>query len=564
MRFLEPKLNIVRPARQPAYSRRADAAGLFILGLLVNGLAARWVTAPGYMDAYYYFEGARSLARREGLTERYRWNYLAQAVAAGNYRWPSHLYWMPLASLMAAPALWLAERAAGGPLPNADLFRAAQIPSIVGAAALPVLSYLAAQLLTGRRRHALGAGLLTLFSAYYFVLWTTTDAFALFGLAAAGALLAAAAADTRPAHQVSQWLFAAGLGAGMAHLARADGVLVLVCLLGWQMLRPSRLEQPGRAWWRDSLLLILGYGLVMAPWYARNVLVTGAPLAPGAARTLWLTEYDDFFTYTPERLTLANYLAAGWAKIARGKLAALAANLGTLAAAQTNVVLLPFALVGFWRLRSRPLAQLAGAYGLSLFVLMTVVFSFPGARGGYLHSGVALLPFLLPAALAGLDAVVEAVARRRPHWQPEKSQPVFTGLAVAGVVVMAATIFALRVVGPDWRQPRWSQHDRAYAESGAWLIDQAGPAAIVAVNNPPGWTYFTDQPSLVIPNGGVDVLLEAMAAEQARWLVLEDDRPADLAQLYAAPESEPRLALRATFTDENGRPVYVLERTAAP
>jgi hypothetical protein len=84
------------------------------------------------------------------------------------------------------------------------------------------------------------------------------------------------------------------------------------------------------------------------------------------------------------------------------------------------------------------------------------------------------------------------------------------------------------------------------------------------VNNPPGWYYFTGLPSVVIPNGSLDTLLEAMASEQAKWLVLDADRPAGLADLYAAPRAEPRLSLRATFADQNGRPVYVMETLGTP
>jgi hypothetical protein len=104
-----------------------------------------------------------------------------------------------------------------------------------------------------------------------------------------------------------------------------------------------------------------------------------------------------------------------------------------------------------------------------------------------------------------------------------------------------------------------------YAEAGAWLLEADGPQVVVAVNNPPGWYYFTGLPSLVIPNGSTDTLLEAMASGQARWLVLDVDRPAGLADLYAAPQTtEPRLSLRATFADQSGRPVYVMETAGTP
>jgi hypothetical protein len=195
---------------------------------------------------------------------------------------------------------------------------------------------------------------------------------------------------------------------------------------------------------------------------------------------------------------------------------------------------------------------------------MTLAFTFPGARGGLLHSGTALLPFLLPAAAVGLDAAVEAAALRLRHWKPEKSKPMFALLTLFIVVCAAALLFMERVIGPDWRRPRWPERDAVYAAAGAWLRSADGPEAMAAVNNPPGWYYYAELPSLVIPNGGVETLLQAMADHGARWLVLDADRPMALAELYADPESSERFALRVTLADAAGRPIYLLERLSAP
>ncbi|MBF8282838.1 MAG: putative rane protein, partial [Anaerolineales bacterium] len=169
----------------PPHFLRRDLIALFAVALLANGLAASFISRPGYMDAYYYFGGAVQLARGQGFTEPYVWNYLDPIRQLPH---PSHLYWMPLPSLVAAPFLWLAERLAGTALPNATLFRMAQIPFVLLASALPLLSYTIASLTTPLRRHALAAAFLTLFSGFYFVVWTNTDAFALYGLTAGGAL----------------------------------------------------------------------------------------------------------------------------------------------------------------------------------------------------------------------------------------------------------------------------------------------------------------------------------------------------------------------------------------
>ncbi|MEP7358549.1 MAG: hypothetical protein ABI847_14975, partial [Anaerolineales bacterium] len=402
-----------------------DLALLLVIALAANLAAARFVTLPGYVDAYYYFDGAQRLAHGQGLTEPYLWNYLAPTslLTSQAWRWPGFLYWMPLTSLAAAPALAVAEWAAGHALSTDALFRAAQVPFVFLASLLPLLTYATARLLGLGRRHGLAAGVMTVLSPFYFVYWSNTDAFALFGLVTAGGLLAGALAARQPRRSYA-WLLIAGVCSGLAHLARADGLLVLACLLAWAVWRAPTATRP------YSRLLAAaavagGYLLVMAPWFLRNLAVAGAPLGSGSIRSLWLTNYDDFFAFPADRLTLAAYLASGAGNILAGKWEALRSNLATLAVAPGGLAAFPFVLVGLWRLRRQPAVQLSLLYGAALLAAMSLLFSFPGMRGGLFHSAAALLPFWMPAAVAGLDAAVDAAARHLPHWRPERSRPIF-------------------------------------------------------------------------------------------------------------------------------------------
>lgn len=550
--------------RSPASAWRLDALVLLLLALAVNGLAARFVSQPGYTDAYYYFGGARQLASGQGFTEPYLWNYLPTARPAdpGNPLWPSHLYWMPLVSIVAAPFMAAAQQLALGRLSNAALFRAAQVPFILLASGLPLVSYSVARRVGSQRRHAIVAALLTLFSPFYFVYWTTTDAFALYALAAAGALLLAAQAESRP-YEPKRWLFAAGLAAGLAHLTRADGILLLACLLLWVVALP-----PGGATWRGRLLaaaaLLAGYGIALGPWFWRNWVAVGLPLAPGGLRTVWLTNYDDIFSFSPERLSPAVYLASGAGAILDGKWSALLTNVQTIIAVQCGIVAFPFVVVGLWQLRRNSVMRLAAFYGVGLLAGMTLVFTFPGARGGYFHSGAALLPFFMAAAVVGLDSTVDAVSRRLRHWQPERSKPIFAGLLVSLAVLLTAVVYSKRVIGPDITQPAWNVSERVYAEAGAWLAGQGQNNVIAAVNDPPGWNYWTSRPAIVIPNGDATVLRQAMSAFGARWLVLDSNRPTALGDLYAAPQSGSEFLLRATFSDDASQPTYLFERVTGP
>jgi len=93
-------------------------AGIFTLALAAGLLLAALLRQPGYMDAYYYHNAAERLVSGEGLTDPYLWHYLN---APDRLPAPSHTYWMPLQSLLAAGAMAL-----GG-----VTFRAAQAPSVL-------------------------------------------------------------------------------------------------------------------------------------------------------------------------------------------------------------------------------------------------------------------------------------------------------------------------------------------------------------------------------------------------------------------------------------------------
>ena len=75
-----------------------DLPWLFGLALLVRLLAALFQQQPNYMDAAYYYVNALNLAAGRGFVEDFVWNYLGNPAPPPQ---PSHLYWMPLTSMLA-------------------------------------------------------------------------------------------------------------------------------------------------------------------------------------------------------------------------------------------------------------------------------------------------------------------------------------------------------------------------------------------------------------------------------------------------------------------------------
>ena len=534
------KTKFDHPKRNNSLPIRRDLWLLFGLALLIRLLTALPLQQPGYMDASYYYVNAINLAEGRGFVEDFVWHYLDAPAPPPR---PSHLYWMPLTSVLA----WL------GMFIGGDTFWAAQMPFVLLSAALTVVGYQAALALGGARRHGWLAGLMVIFSGFYFPYWTTTDNFTPFALFGSLALLLAARSPEnnplpgnrgRESPQVTGGgkiisipaplpLFAAGVCAGLAHLSWADGVLLLVAVGGWVLFR--------RRSFGAVLALVGGYLLVMMPWFVRNWQVTGSLLSAAGTKTIWLASYDDLFSYGRE-LSAATFLAQGLGPILQGRWWAFTINLQTVLAVWGMIVLTPLALLGGWRRRRQPLVQLAGLYAALLFTAMTLVFAFPGARGGLFHSGGALLPVIAALAGLGLDDAVNWAAARRRGWHAATAQRVF-GI---GLVVMAVALSSFIYYGRVIKNNSWNNADRSYVAVAAW-VNQTDPEATVMINNPPGYRYQGGGLSVVVPNAKLSLVLEAARKYGVDYLILDKNHPASLAELYANPTGQPEFKLVKQF-----------------
>jgi hypothetical protein len=520
--------------------RKQDVLLLFAVSLVVRLMTIIPVSGPGYMDAAYSYDIALNLVRGQGLVEPFLWNYLDDPTGLPH---PSHLYWMPLPTLLA----WVGLMVLG------ESYRSAQIPFVVTAALLPVVSYWVGVQATGHRRHGWIAGLLTVFSGFYVPFWSHTDNFAPFALVGSLSLIAAwqAGRTREKGHCAVGWELVAGALVGLAHLSRADGLLLLIAIgisnIKWKI---SNGKSPPAIRHLafdilNFLFVILGYVLVMVPWFVRNWMVSGAPLPAAGAQTIWLTTYDDLFSYGRE-LSLRTYLAWGWNNILRSKLDALWLNLQTVMAVLCMIFLVPLVPIGWWRTRWHPLFQLGAWYALLLFLVMTFVFTFPGPRGGFFHSGGALLPFIFAAASVGLGVLIEWVAARRQRWDTRLAKQVFgIGMVVIALLASGFLYYQKVLAGPSWRESATN-----YTRLVEWLEAEGQGEAMVMVGDPPGYWYHGGGPSIVVPNEPVETVLAVADRYGARYLVLDHNRPGPLASLYEGTETHLRLQLIQTLPGE--------------
>ncbi len=475
---------------------------------------------PGYMDACYYFSVAESIARGKGLIEPFLWNYLD---SPGSIPRPAFTYWMPLPSLLAWPFLIF---------PGAS-YLTVRLPFIILASFLPLLSYRIAEILQERASEKVEAiptlaAILTIFSGFYVVYWPTTDSFAPFALAGGLCLFLCGNLMKDGSHLQA---FLTGVTAGLAHLARADGFLLLL---------PLALLLPRPEKRKLVFLSVAAYSFVMAPWFIRNAFVLGFPLPAWGAKTAFLTNYDDLFSYDKE-ISLRSYLAWGAKAIIVSKLRAGLLNFQTVLAVFLMIFLaVPFAF-GLKKLYQLAFLRPFLLYAVILLLVMTLVFTYPGPRGSLFHSGGALLPFTMAISAVGIKAISRTWAEKR-GLDPE----VLWRLNFAAALFLAflVTSFALfRAVEPG----RWNLRGEVYRSAGAWLEKNAPPETITMVGDPPCFYYYTARSSIVIPNGDEGTVLKVARRYGASFLLLEPDHPRPLSTLYLNPHSHPSFRPVATF-----------------
>ncbi len=545
---------------------------LFSLTLAFRIATALPLEQAGYMDASYAIHIAEQLARGRGFTEEVLWNYLDNPAGLPH---PSNLYWMPLPALLIAPFFALLGVS----------YRVAQIPFVLLSSLLPLVAFYLSRKIFARDDYAWAAALFTTFSGFFTIYWVSPDNFAPFALTGSLCLYFVARGIERvgaeaPGSGGAGEFFTAGIFAGLSHLSRADGLLLLAlpplalliratCSLALQVegtphgskftLRVSRFAV---SCLRLTAYCLLGYLLVMSPWFARNYLAIGTPLPSAGAKTMWLTNYDELFRLADD-LTPARYLASGVGAILAGKANAALQNLFILAFSSLVLFLAPFALIGMWRSRQRIEFQVSGLYALLLYLVMTLAFTFPSWRGTLFHSMSALVPFFAVAVPPGLDAAIEWIARRRRAWNARQAARVFR----FGFVVLAAFFSVYLYGNAVWggmtgnptEIPLWNQRHAAYPAIARWLDEHARPADWVIVVDPPTFYNASHRRAIVTPTDSVEAVLVAARQYGARYLVLEYDHPRPLRDLYRERIEVAGLARVAEFRDGLGKPTFLFE-----
>jgi hypothetical protein len=203
--------------------------------------------------------------------------------------------------------------------------------------------------------------------------------------------------------------------------------------------------------------------------------------------------------------------------------------------------LLPLMLAGMWVNRKDWRVSLGILAWIGIFLTMTLVFPFQGARGGFFHAGAALQPLLWALVPAGLVVFISWGERTR-KWNSARALKVF-GYSCVGFVIIITFIVTWKRLGREVLvDPGWGKTERTYQLVEVHLVDQGiSPEAVVMVNNPPGYNAMTARRAIVIPNGDLETSIQAGKMYGADYLILDENYPQELGDLYINPGDQPGL-----------------------
>jgi hypothetical protein len=331
-----------------------------------------------------------------------------------------------------------------------------------------------------------------------------------------------------------------GLLAGILNLARGDGLLWLPLTL--LAVTVVIFRQYSAALFRtrvfrsliSGFLSLAGFLLVMGGWMIRSFSVFGSILPPGSSYTLWMTNYNQLFSFTPEIYTFQSWVDQGWQAILKVRAEALLQNMSTAFFAQGLIFLFPLVVICIYHYRHMVRVQVGVLGWFLLLLIESLLFPFASVNGGFFHAGTAYQPLWFALAPVGLQILLVRFNKDN-NLLPQKASLFRLFLALI-VVVFSAMLVKIRVIDTGWNEGEYLYQgvDKVLSDNGA------DSGQIVMTRNPPAYFLMTGRHAVVVPYGDVQTLLAAASKYDVGYVALErKGAGGNLADLYTHPEEYP-------------------------
>ncbi|HLO36605.1 MAG TPA: hypothetical protein VK194_11000, partial [Candidatus Deferrimicrobium sp.] len=258
------------------------------------------------------------------------------------------------------------------------------------------------------------------------------------------------------------------------------------------------------------------FGIVMAPWIARQLAVFGS-ISPSTAsgKVLFIRSIEEWNSIT----TPANLdwlLGQGLGPLILSRIGGLIAAIGIFSTLACAVVLVLPLVVGAWSRRRSVWFGPFLAYVAILFSFSALVSAVHVPGGTFIHSAVALVPHAFILMLEGVAVAVAWLAARRPAWNRDSATRVFTTATVVSGALLAVVVSL--VVHGGWAQKRT---DRATLAAALQLV-AALDARVMSIDAS-GIEYASGHGGVVSPNDPIDTIRDVAIAYRTEWLILERD-----------------------------------------
>jgi 4-amino-4-deoxy-L-arabinose transferase-like glycosyltransferase len=513
--------------------RLAKSRWFWPVVILVLALAPRlifWAISqhPGLWDPTEYYNLAVNLHAGRGFTLDYIWSF-ADHPASVTHPFD---HWLPLPGVLAAGSFAVFGVSV----------QAALLPFVLLGAAQSLLVYAFAGRIGASRSVRVFAALATAWMPWLFLSSLHTDTTTLFGVLGFGSLAAVYLGMTED----GRWLWLSGALIGLAMLTRNDGVMLIPAgILGGLWLAWRR---GNRVRWVHIAAAGIAVGLVLLPWLLRNQSALGTPWPGSTARSMFVTDHEDFYAYSKE-ISLHTYLDQGIPAILKKILFEMAASVKLMF---TLVELIfPVAILGgllemlaaWWRPAifepsdSSARLDLAPFAGALCFIMLTygaytVLMPYLSQGGSFKKTYLAMVPFLL---IIGAQTVERHVRPRGAYW------------AVIGITLALLLANAVELTRADFKT---NNTQRAIFEDVKVELDKFQKTdnreVIVMTRDPWSVNYVTGYRAVMVPNESLDVILQVADRYGATYLLAPVPRDA-INEIDWGKMTSPRLQRVAEF-----------------
>ena len=490
---------------------------------------------PGINDPVHYYNLGRRLAAGQGFTIDYVWHYsrIPQAITHGVD------HWMPLAGVASALGM-----AAGG----VDI-QAALTLFLLAGSLLPALIFIAARQLGQDDACALTAAAFGALLPEFALNSLRTDTTIINAfLVALGFVLVNGGLSAGNRLR----LLLGGIVFGLAHLTRNDSILLFALLIAWHLLADLRARGRQRLW--HIALVILAFGITIAPWHIRNLQEIGSLGSPQTSRMPFMLEPTDLYAYGMpitfesmlERQTIVQLLGK--------RIFELGAALKQMALS-LQLPLVALVPIGVYRLaaagdreRLRRLAPVL-LWIAAMLIIYPILMPVHNQGGSFKKLFISILPLLIPLGALGLRAFV-----RRERWR--------SAILCLSLLWLAWSGFALVLESTELAD-RFHASMRILVQRLESLPDQTGDGEIRLMSQDPYVMSVYGYASVTTPLASREDTLALAQRYEIDYLLMPAARP-QLDALYLRDEQDPRFVLVASLPEAGEIPfeLYRFEHDA--